>query len=1780
MKKIRNIATLWLFLGIFLQYNPSWAQLKLSEKPEEFIVNVQTMLSSTNQPRQMQISEALGQAWNGLGDNQKQLIIKTSRQMLVKKCTALGGFSDYYQAIVEAHEEGDSQIDNFLEATLKTVNQYDLSKINNFLHCFQSFFFDRAIYHSNQTRVYVLNGTYSVDFYDEAPIDTSYTEQIVKYTQKGGLIKFFNADVYLVSAVDSVLLKGTSGIYTINDMILEGKGGRFDWANIYLIERFKDAEGKPQIVYFKEYANMSEGNIAVDLQRYVIEAAKPSIRGVEASLQNNNFLQGRVIGKFDYLGVKRQVTYDYEYYLDEKQTKHRRVKDTIRNADYPRFSSTETITLDNLGERVFYKGGFTQQGVLGYGSAIEGYGYATFEGIRPDGSPLFKVKGKKFEFSDTTVISKSTKYSIYVGNNPDSISHQSVDFWYNNKNQLMQLIRNTKTGAYNAPFIDNNHKLYMDVDMLQFDMKNDSLDFYMLTLTDSLLPVSFESFNFFDAERYSSLLGINDFHPVKLFDSYAKLHFNNYGVKTFTLNDIAQHYKKDMATMRVVAHQLSEYGYIDYDEITGYVTPLHRLGHEVKADEYARVANTVNRKNIVDTLSNGKFGYNQDLKFGNEYERGTYNSHDYDNMRILAYSFNKRDLRQKAIKDSTAKKELIFAKNLPQASMKLGTDPQLLIRGVDRFTVSDSLRVYFRPALEDSIRSVWVYAGDQSIFMPQGELIIGDVRYVGENFFMNYADFEVSMGHVEHIYFKYKDSTGKVVEQNGVPYEYGGEVQYNPGASTIIINTPNNRSGLKQGTIEASDGLMAANDPQKYLDRKYYATFPTLDIEYGGYVKFDNPQRRGEAYDSSRIMFVMPEIRLDSLGLKTPTFPGVFQSNIFPPFNETLVPMEDLSMGFEHTPPPEGYAIFPDQPVVEEYLKAGNLTIVDPLKYSVDSVLRIYPPIGTVQNAHMDFTGKIVFNQNGLFAPGQISYLSTKLNSTDKFLFMPDSVLAEKTLFQIDRADNIGIKQASFPQAKGKRAKLDWFIPRDSMLLSNDYYTIPLLSQVIGDPTEDAKVEKEYVGELFELYGDDGVDNLPIMTVDGTLIVQANGLLGAGLAYRKDFDMSALGGGFFKFDTDTVGCQQAQIQIYSKERDPYKTFSGTQQGYYNDTPPVLSGFGMNFDYDIASGKANIKPFSEELNIGFDLPYAFFQTTIGEAIWDSNQKTIEMHGDSTSLFKSTKFSQGAFDERDLRFNGTDAFYDIAKLRMVVEGIPDIHSADSKIVPDSGRAVVLREAELELLKNAKVISDTLNQYHTLTKGTIKILSRLEFEGDATYQFINPDDSVYDVKFDRFVFLNPSELAIDQEDFRKSINQQMVVQEVVSKNNKNNKNKGKDTTNTNFNTVSTKTEGTREITKGQGYVDSTAAIYYTTNILYYGDMIMYANKPGLALKGYIRADLQTGSFKNWIPFNREAGDIAIGFPEKLADPSSGHVIASGVHFGGETGLYSTFLSPLNYENDKSIFLASGEFNTNSDTREFKIIPREKKIGQRMTGNVLIYNDKDGSMSTQGKLNLVDSLSQKYIFSAGEIHVKPSENTFVLNTLLLFDLPISANASARLTENLSTNFRDSLVSVTRSGKDSLLALRIAELVGDKEALKYFSVTDKISSPVISMTYLMKPFVFSDVNLSWSPDNAAFYSQGPLRLMNASNKTYGREVVGQFELRKNPAGDAWSLYFEAGNDWYFVNFENNVMSLVSSNSGFNDEIAGKVIKGKKEGDFSLTLGESSQKEAFISNFAYKYGGQ
>ncbi|SFC15095.1 hypothetical protein SAMN05421780_10391 [Flexibacter flexilis DSM 6793] len=305
---------------------------------------------------------------------------------------------------------------------------------------------------------------------------------------------------------------------------------------------------------------------------------------------------------------------------------------------------------------------------------------------------------------------------------------------------------------------------------------------------------------------------------------------------------------------------------------------------------------------------------------------------------------------------------------------------ELLVSGVDKFYLSDSLGVYIIP----TDRQVRILKNRDMMF--DGKVNAGSFLAHGTSFKFDYTNFTVDLQKIDSVILqldskekafgkKKSKSTGKL-ENRGIAEEAEGEKAENIKATkgTLYINEANNKAGLRK-----------------------VPKYPIFDVMSNSFVYFDTKEVLNKAYDQ-KVRFKLPPFNVDSVASNDPnsvSFDGTFiPDRIFPPFKERLVIRPDKSLGFIHKVPDEGYQL---------YNGAGK------------------------------FFGVVTLDHKGIRGKGEIQYL-TSLIKSDDFIFYQDSVVTNGTTFVMKEGT---IANGNYPDAAITAFHMKWTPATDSLVISN-----------------------------------------------------------------------------------------------------------------------------------------------------------------------------------------------------------------------------------------------------------------------------------------------------------------------------------------------------------------------------------------------------------------------------------------------------------------------------------------------------------------------------------------------------------------------------------------------------------------------------------------------------------------------------------------------------------------------------------------------------------------------
>ncbi|TDB68965.1 hypothetical protein [Arundinibacter roseus] len=823
---------------------------------------------------------------------------------------------------------------------------------------------------------------------------------------------------------------------------------------------------------------------------------------------------------------------------------------------------------------------------------------------------------------------------------------------------------------------------------------------------------------------------------------------------------------------------------------------------------------------------------------------------------------------------------------------------------------------------------------------------------------------------------------------------------------------------------------------------------------------------------------------------------------------------------------PEGMTVFFDQP------ERGKL------KYQREVFFKI-PKLDydSLDQRDVVFTG--TFNSGGIVP----AFQTTLKSMDDNSLGFEYKVPAEMKLYggkSSAKFDSPLVMDNSGLRSTGTLSHLSAAIAAEEMLLTTD----SLLASGTEASIKEATIGKGYFPKVelknYSLRWFPKADSMFIVTkgnsfnfyagttqLEGGLMLRSVGLFGYGKLKRADSELASRE---IKFNKEGFVANQSQFSVTS----------GQQQSFR----PILLGKNVNVDFNIAKNMVDLATAASGFGTDsstLEFPYAAYRTSISKARWNIAKKTIAMQGDvNNSTFTST-----AEEQEGLAFNGSAALYEIEKMMLNISGVPFIRTADVKIIPDKGLVSVRRNGEMNPFKNARIEIDTLNSSHRLRDASIQIVSRNRFEGSATYEYITARKDTFDIKMENFELRETGGAVAS------------------SRRNKN---------------APTPPAGTHYYTTARAEVSENDRLLLSPRMQYKGKVHLIAYEPKLQLDGFIRPQLRPRPelSSSWITFKENGtdstsdGTISIPINKDLKNEVEQPLFA-GLHYRSGGGMYLSFLSPKDTERDRDIFVAQGSLRYEEDSKLFRILPPAGADGLINEANAFIFDDQKGVASFAGPLKLTDS---ELVRAAGLVDVQVDSARFEFNTLLLLDLPALVPVTPEMATKIVQTNLDEQNSEAAEDDASRLTLKLAALIGQKAADEYLTKTAGEYKPLYEASNLLDvPLVISNLALRWSDVHSSYFSMGKIGVSNMGRSDINAQMDGMFELRKTDRGDEFSMYLEVSPDvWYYLDYSQKQLGLVSSEMDFNDQILAKS-KNVKTKDMELIQLGFEEKAMFMDRF-------
>lgn len=723
-----------------------------------------------------------------------------------------------------------------------------------------------------------------------------------------------------------------------------------------------------------------------------------------------------------------------------------------------------------------------------------------------------------------------------------------------------------------------------------------------------------------------------------------------------------------------------------------------------------------------------------------------------------------------------------------------------------------------------------------------------------------------------------------------------------------------------------------------------------------------------------------------------------------------------------------------------------NLTLQP--DYSLGFV-RHTPPEGLpLYGGKANYKSQIRMSNQGLKGDGTIDYITSTTTSKD-FNFYPDSMNAMAEKFDVREQAT----QPEFPQVAGQDVFVHWIPNHDRMLVSKRQKSISCY-----------KGQSQFHGTL---------ELTPAM-------LTANG--------KMDFSGASLDSRLMKLQRIKFTADTSNFHLQSDQLGDL----------------AFSTINVNAKVDFDRRTADFKSNGKGSIVKF--PVNQYICYMDRFKWYMDKNEIELGSDDKKTLSGSDITLDAPEfisihpkQDSLRFYAPRARYDTKKNIITAIDVPYINVADARIFPDSGKVVIKKGAEMQTLKNSKILANAVTKYHNLYNVSANVFSRKNYVASGYYDYIDELKTKHPFYF--------SNISVDT-------------------------------------TIQTFAE-----------TDIPDSIHFalSPNFEFHGKVQLFASNQFLQFNGVTRIQHSCSLLeRGWIRFSAEVNPEQIYIPiAREMDGPGGEKIATSIILNLDSlHVYSAFLSPKKSNKDVEVLRSEGFLFFDKASREYRVSNKEKLVERSIPGNYLSLNINKCVMYGEGKMNFGVDLGQVLVLPAGSAnHFLVSDSTD-FDVMMLLDFFFDKGAMGKMAEAINADANLKPIDFSRS----LYEKGLREFMEKEKADKLISQINLYGSFKKFPEELEKAIFFTDVKMKWNTAASSYLSAGKIGIGNVYNNQVNKFVDGKIELKKKKGGDILTIYLELdGSNWYFFSYSRGLMQAISSNNDFNTAIK-ELSSGKRQG--------------------------
>ena len=756
-----------------------------------------------------------------------------------------------------------------------------------------------------------------------------------------------------------------------------------------------------------------------------------------------------------------------------------------------------------------------------------------------------------------------------------------------------------------------------------------------------------------------------------------------------------------------------------------------------------------------------------------------------------------------------------------------------------------------------------------------------------------------------------------------------------------------------------------------------------------------------------------------------------------------------------------------------------NLTVMD--DYSL-GFKRKAPPEGfPVYEGKGTYFNEIKLSNEGLHGDGELKYLTSVTGSKD-FTFFPDSTNANAYKFEVTSQVD---KDPEYPDVKGYDVHMRWMPYEDLM--------------------QDYKIESplRFYNNQCQLHG--RTDLTP------------NAMTGTGTMEFPKANIEALLYKFKEHEFDTDTCD---FKLKSNE--------GTSE-------LALLTLDYKGHVDMKEHKGHFKANSNASKVEF--PINQYICFMDEFIWYMDQEKIDMYtanaeklsGDDKSLttkdgsemnLTGSQFVSIHPAQDSLRFFSPKAQYDIQNNIITAYDVKFILVADAAIMPDSGKVVVLKRAEIKTLEHSKILANTATKYHEFYNCKTNIYQRRKYGASGYYDYVDETGKKEPIFFEKILV-----------------------------------------------------DSTYQ-TNALGRIEKDSNFTLSPYFDYFGKVKLTASNQNLNFDGNSRIKHACPQITiNWMAFNSDINPLEIYIPvlAKPKDDFNNQIYAGIMQGKDSSAVYSSFLCRRLKNGDDTLIVAKGFLYYDKDLKEYHIAEMGRIKENKFTGNYMTLNSYC-DVYGEGNINLTNNVGRVKVDAYGVAINKTKTNETSLDIVLSYDFLFSDKANKILEETLLADVTAQPANLNSETYYKALVNKVGATQADKlmADLTVNGAFKRVPDELIHN------FFMYDMRLKWDQAKDAFVSSGQISIGNVNKTQLNRVYKGYVSVKKKKSGDQLNIYIEDGNkNWFYFYYANNIMSVISSNKEFNlivndtkpDDRTIKGEKGQNSYYYETMTGEKKKRD-------------